>query len=149
MSLNKEVELLRDIPLFRKIGLSRLKLLAFASERLYYDDDQFLFREGDEGDAAFIILNGTAVVSIEASSGPVEIARLKKGGIVGEISILCDVPRTATVQAKNSLSTLKVNKDTFFHLVAEFPEIAVEVMRELASRLNDTNKQLRESFNKT
>ena len=148
MNLNKEVELLRDIPLFRKIGPSRLKLLAFASERLYYDDDQFLFREGDEGDAAFIILNGTAVVSIEASSGPVEIARLKKGGIVGEISILCDVPRTATVQAKNSLTTLKVNKDTFFHLVTEFPEIAVEVMRELASRLNDTNKQLRESFNK-
>ena len=88
------------------------------------------------------------MVSIDASSGPGEIARLKKGGIVGEISILCDVPRTATVQAKNSLTTLKVNKDTFFHLVTEFPEIAVEVMRELASRLNDTNKQLRESFNK-
>jgi CRP-like cAMP-binding protein len=148
MSLNKEVELLRDIPLFRKIGPSRLKLLAFASERLYHEDDQFLFREGDEGDAAFIILDGTVVVSIEASSGSVEIARLKKGAIVGEISILCDVPRTATVQAKNSLITLKVNKDTFFHLVTEFPEIAVEVMRELASRLNDTNKQLRESFNK-
>ncbi|MDE0809925.1 MAG: cyclic nucleotide-binding protein, partial [Alphaproteobacteria bacterium] len=59
--------------------------------------------------------------------------------------ILCDVPRTATVQAKDSLTALKVTKDTFFRLVTEFPQIAVEIMRELAARLERTNAQLREA----
>jgi CRP/FNR family transcriptional regulator, cyclic AMP receptor protein len=148
MSLNKEAELLRDIPLFRNISPAKLKLLAFTSERLSHDDEQFLFKEGDDGDAAYIILSGTAVVSIESNSGPQEVARLKKGGVVGEISILCDVPRTASVQAQDSLTTLRINKDTFFHLITEFPEISIEIMRELASRLDETNKQLREALNR-
>jgi CRP-like cAMP-binding protein len=148
MSLNKEAELLRDIPLFRNISPAKLKLLAFTSERLWHDDEQFLFKEGDDGDAAYIILSGTAVVSIESNSGSQEVARLKKGGVVGEISILCDVPRTATVQAQDSLTTLRITKDTFFHLITEFPEISIEIMRELASRLDETNKQLREVLNR-
>ena len=148
MSLNKEAELLRDIPLFRNISPAKLKLLAFTSERLWHDDEQFLFKEGDDGDAAYIILSGTAVVSIESNSVSQEVARLKKGGVVGEISILCDVPRTATVQAQDSLTTLRITKDTFFHLITEFPEISIEIMRELASRLDETNKQLREALNR-
>ena len=148
MSLNKEAELLRDIPLFRNISPAKLKLLAFTSERLWHDDEQFLFKEGDDGDAAYIILSGTAVVSIESNSGSQEVARLKKGGVVGEISILCDVPRTATVQAQDSLTTLRITKDTFFHLITEFPEISIEIMRELASRLDETNKHLREALNR-
>ncbi|MAZ97819.1 MAG: cyclic nucleotide-binding protein [Rhodospirillaceae bacterium] len=148
MSLNKEAELLRDIPLFRNISPAKLKLLAFTSERLWHDDEQFLFKEGDDGDAAYIILSGTAVVSIESNSGSQEVARLKKGGVVGEISILCDVPRTATVQAQDSLTTLRITKDTFFHLITEFPEISIEIMRELAFRLDETNKQLREALNR-
>lgn len=143
MSLQEEVELLRNIPLFSKIDPSKLKLLAFTSERLAYKDDQILFNQGDSGDAAYIIMNGGAAILIETESGPLEVARLKKGDVVGEIAILCDVPRTATVQAKDSLTTLKVTKDTFFRLVTEFPQIAVEIMRELAARLEHTNAQLR------
>ena len=63
--------------------------------------------------------------------------------IVGEIAILCDVPRTATIKAKEPLSTLKITKDMFYRLVAEFPQMAVEIMRELAHRLEDTNEKLR------
>jgi len=143
MSLQEEVELLRNIPLFSKIDPSKLKLLAFTSERLAYQDDQVLFNQGDSGDAAYIIMNGGAAILIETETGPLEVARLKKGDVVGEIAILCDVPRTATVQAKDSLTTLKVTKETFFRLVTEFPQIAVEIMRELAARLEHTNAQLR------
>jgi CRP/FNR family transcriptional regulator, cyclic AMP receptor protein len=145
MSLQQEVELLRNIPLFSKIDPSKLKLLAFTSERLAYQDDQVLFSQGDTGDAAYIIMNGAAAILIETQTGPIEVARLKKGDVVGEIAILCDVPRTATVQAKDSLTTLKVTKDTFFRLVTEFPQIAVEIMRELAARLEQTNAKLREA----
>ncbi|MGA1525971.1 MAG: cyclic nucleotide-binding domain-containing protein [Planctomycetota bacterium] len=143
MSINEEVELLRAIPLFSKIDASKLKLLAFTSERLTYGDQQILFNQGDVGDSAHIIIDGGASVLIETDQGRIEVAKLGKGDVVGEIAILCDVPRTATIQAKGSLTTLKVSKETFFRLVTDFPLIAVEIMRELAARLERTNAQLR------
>ena len=146
MSLNKEVEVLRDVPLFSKIDHTQLKLLAFTSENLIYQDGQFLFREGEKGDAAYILLKGKIAVFIETEKGPAEVAQLKRGDVVGEISILCDVPRTAFIKAVESVQTLKVKKDSFIQLLAEFPEIAIEIMRELASRLNKTNMQLREAL---
>ena len=146
MSLNKEVEVLRDVPLFSKIDHTKLKLLAFTSENLIHQDGQFLFREGEMGDAAYIVLKGKVTVFIETEKGPVEVAQLKRGDVVGEISILCDVPRTASVKAVESVRTLKVTKDTFIHLLTEFPEIAIEITRELASRLNKTTIQLREAL---
>lgn len=147
MSVNKEAELLKDLPLFNKVDLAKLKLLAFTSERLSYDDNQIIFSEGDPGDAAYIILSGTAVVSITQGSKALELDRIKKGGFVGDISLLCDVPRTATITAQDSLTTLQIKKDTFFSLIAEFPEIAIEMMRVLASRLDSTNKQLQDVSN--
>ncbi len=145
MSLNEEVELLRNIPLFSRIKASKLRLLAFTLERLSYQEEQFLFNEGDSGDAAYIIINGAAAILIDTGTSQIEAARLKKGDVVGEIAILCDVPRTATVQAKDSLITLKITKERFFNLVTEFPEIAVEIMRELTARLERISTQLRDA----
>ena len=98
MSLNEEVELLRKIPLFAKIEPSKLKLLAFTSERLTYQGGQRLFQQGDIGDAAYIIIDGEASVRIRTDSGEIQVAELGKGDVVGEIAILCDVPRTASVE---------------------------------------------------
>jgi CRP-like cAMP-binding protein len=70
---------------------------------------------------------------------------MKKNNFVGDMAILCDVPRTATIKARESLTTLRISKDMFYRLVAEVPQMAIEVMRELAHRLEDTNKKLREA----
>ena len=143
MSLNEEVELLRNIPLFSKIEPSKLKLLAFTSERLTYAQGQDLFLQGDIGDSAYVIMEGSAEVIVDTPDGPLTVANLGKNDIVGEIAILCDVPRTATVRASSELTTLRISKELFFQLVAEFPQMAVEIMRELATRLERTTAQLR------
>jgi CRP/FNR family cyclic AMP-dependent transcriptional regulator len=148
MSMKEEVEVLRNIPLFAKLEPAKLKLLAFTSERLTFDPGQPLFQQGDAGDAAYIVMEGAADVLIETPKGPVKVANLGRNAIVGEIAILCDVPRTATVIAQEKTVTLKINKDTFFRLVNEFPQMAVEIMRELARRLEKTNEQLRETVAK-
>ncbi len=145
MSLTEEVELLRNIPLFCKIEPSKLKLLAFTSERLTFAQGQDLFRQGDIGDAAYIIVAGSAEVIVDTPDGPLTVARVGKNDIVGEIAILCDVPRTATVTASSELTTLRISKELFFQLVAEFPQMALEIMRELAARLDRTTAQLREA----
>jgi CRP/FNR family transcriptional regulator, cyclic AMP receptor protein len=142
MSLQQDVEALRNVPMFAKIEPSKLKLLAFTSERLTYPAGDDLFRQGDVADAAYIILAGEAEVLVETPEGEVRVAELGASNIVGEIAILCDVPRTATIRARTELVTLRIAKDGFFHLVNQFPQIAVEVMKELASRLQTTTQQL-------
>jgi len=148
VSLNEEVELLRNIPLFAKLEPSKLKLLAFTAERITYEPNQTLFSQGDVGDAAYIIVDGAAKVMVDTPDGELEVAELGRNDFVGEIAILCDVPRTATVRASDKTVTLRITKDLFFRLVAEFPEMSVEIMRELASRLEQTTQQLREALAK-
>jgi CRP/FNR family cyclic AMP-dependent transcriptional regulator len=145
MSIEEEVEILRNIPMFRKIDPTKLKLMAFASERLMFKPDQVLFRQGELGDAAFIIVEGTAEVLIDTPDGPVAVARLKRNDIIGEIAILCDVPRTATVQAVDQLTALKITKELFFRMVSDFPDMSIEIMRSFAHRLEQTTAQLMEA----
>ena len=142
MSLTKDVEVLRNIPLFAKVEPAKLKLLAFTSERLQYMSGDALFRQGDYGDAAYIILDGEADILVDTPKGAVKVASLGRNDIIGEIAILCDVPRTATVVAHSDLETLRVSKDGFFHLVTQFPQVGIEVMSELASRLHHTTQAL-------
>ena len=145
MSLTKDVEVLRNIPLFAKVEPAKLKLLAFTSERLEYMAGDELFHQGDYGDAAYIILEGEADVLVDTPQGAVRVATLGKNDIIGEIAVLCDVPRTATVVAHSELETLRVSKDGFFHLVTQFPQVAIEVMSEIASRLHNTTQALTEA----
>jgi CRP-like cAMP-binding protein len=143
MSLQEEVEILRNIPLFAKLEPAKLKLLAFTSQRLSYEPGQPLFSQGEPGDSAYIVIDGQADVAIDSTAGRIIVATIGRHAIIGEIAILCEVPRTATVIARTKLQTLRIDKDTFFRLITEFPQMAVEIMRELARRLEQTNQQLR------
>jgi CRP-like cAMP-binding protein len=148
MSLREEVELLQRIPFFAQIDPAKLKLLAFTSERVGFDPGQILFRQGDMGDAAYIIIEGEAEVLVDTAAGPAVVAKLGKNAFVGEIAILCDVPRTATVRAVGRLTTLRISKELFMRLVTEFPQMAIAIMRELANRLEMANQRLREALSR-
>jgi CRP-like cAMP-binding protein len=145
MSLKEEVEILRQIPLFAKIEPSKIKLLAFTSERLTFQPGDLVCKQGDNGDAAYFIMAGSADVIVDTPSGPLTVATLSKNDVVGEIAILIDIPRTATIQAASELTTLKITKDVFFRMVTEFPEMAVEMMRVLAERLVRTTAELQKA----
>jgi CRP/FNR family transcriptional regulator, cyclic AMP receptor protein len=148
MSITKDVEVLRGIPLFAKIDPAKLKLLAFTSEYLQFVAGDELCGQGDPGDAAYIILSGEADVLVDTPRGRLKVATLCRNDIIGEIAILCDVPRTATVVAASDLETLRISKENFFQLVTQFPQIGVEVMAELASRLHDTTQALTQAKGK-
>ncbi len=148
MTLQEDVELLRNIPLFAKIEPSKLKLLAFTAQRLTYNAGDSLFHQGDEGDSAYIIVDGDADVLVDSPTGPITVATVGKNDFVGEIAILCDVPRTATITAKTTLTTMRISKELFFQLVSQFPQMSIEIMRELARRLEVTTRQLQEAVSK-
>lgn len=143
MSINQEVDLLRRIPMFAKIDPAKLRLLAFASERVTYPAGEILFRQGDPADAAYLLIDGAVTVTVDLPSGPLLVARVGKDQIVGEIGIICDVARTATVTAESETVTLKITRDLFFQMINDFPVMGVEIMRVLAHRLEHTTVQLR------
>ena len=147
MSLIEEVDLLRRSPLFSNVEPSKLKLMAFTSERLKFREGAELFHQGDMGDSAYIIIDGSVEIIVSTPNGDVKVAHVNKNDIVGEIAILCDVPRTASVIADHDIEVLKISKELFFQMVGEFPQMAVEIMRELAMRLEKTTSQLTQALN--
>ncbi|MEA3193990.1 MAG: hypothetical protein QOD26_2323 [Betaproteobacteria bacterium] len=142
MSLEQEVELIRQFPIFSKIQPAMQKLLCFSSERLTYDAGQVMFNAGDAGDAAYIIIDGSVEISVPTPSGPIIVNTLGKNEILGEIAIFGDVPRTATAKAISRLETLKISKDMFVKVIRENPDAAVELIKILAGRLANTTSQL-------
>ncbi len=148
MSLKDEIEMLRRVPLFADVSPAKLKLLAFTSDRVNYESGQVLFNQGDQGDAAYVLLSGSADILISSPSGEIKVGSVGPNDIVGEIAILCDVARTSTIKVTTPVAALRIWKDHFLKLLAEFPEIAIEIMRMLASRLSHTTADLTEARSK-
>ena len=142
MSLDQEVELIRQFPIFSKIQPAMQKLLCFSAERLTYDAGQVMFNAGDSADAAYVVIEGTVEISVPTPSGPIVINTMTKNEILGEIAIVGDVPRTATAKAVTKLETLKISKELFIKIIRENPDAAIELIRILAARLASTTSQL-------
>jgi CRP-like cAMP-binding protein len=142
MSLEQEVELIRQFPIFSKIQPAMQKLLCFSSERLTYDAGQVMFNAGDAADAAYIIIDGSVEISVPTPSGPIIVNTLGKNELLGEIAIFGDVPRTATAKAIAKLEALKISKDMFVKVIRENPDAAIELIKILAGRLANTTSQL-------
>ena len=145
LMLKDEVQTLRQVPLFAGVAPAKLKLLAFASDRVSYRPGETLFHQGDPGDAAYVILQGKADILAETGDSPIKIAELSDNAIVGEIAILCDTARTATVKAAAPLEALCIRKDDFLKLLADYPDMMFEILRALAQRLTRTTSELTEA----
>ena len=142
MSLDKAVEAMQQTPIFTGIDPKRLRLLAFMSESLTYRAGELLFDQGDEGDSAFVVIDGSASVLINIGGEKKEVAVIGSKQIFGEMAVLCDIPRTAAIGAKSDLDVLRIDRDAFLKLLSEFTEVSLQVMRFLAARLEATTKDL-------
>ena len=143
MSLLKEdVEVLREVPIFASVDPAKLKLLAFASQRLKFDQGQTLCQEGEIGDNAFVIVKGSADVYVRAGDAEVKVATVSRNDFVGDMAILCDRPRSATVRASCPCETLVIGKTQLMGLLRSFPDMGIAMMRVLAGRLERTNRAL-------
>ena len=145
--LKDEVDLLRSIPMLANLPANKLKLLAFASDMVSYSKDQVLFNQGDEADAAYIVISGSADVLVSSNGASVEskVAELGPNSFVGDMAILCDIPRTATVKANSPLETLCIRKEHMMDMIKDSPQLAMAVLEELVQRLAKTTRDLSEA----
>jgi CRP-like cAMP-binding protein len=140
--LDRKVDFLTNIPLLSELSAPHRELLASSSRILAFESGEILFHQGDIGDTAYLITAGEAEVVTEGADGNIAIATIGKYQFIGEVAILIDAPRTATVVAVTDLTVLVISKEMFYRMVTDYSGIAIEVMRELAGRLFKTTAQV-------
>ncbi len=107
---------------------------------------QPIFGEGEVGTEMFVIQSGTVEIYKRSRRGEEQLlATLEKGDFFGEMSILEDVPRTASARAKSDCELVRINQSTFDEMLRHNAEIAVRMLRKLSRRLRETTKLLEQS----
>ncbi len=142
MELLKEAETLRKVPLFAKLDSSKLKLLAFTSQSVTFENGEILFRAGDPADAAYVVLSGEVEIVAEADQGDVVYGTLGPNQLIGELAVISKTQRTATLRAKGVLQVLRIGDEAFLKLVTENPDVALEVMRQLSDKLIRAHREV-------
>lgn len=141
MTINEETIFLSKLPLFQDLEPARLKLLAFTSEMINFQHGEILFRVGEPGDCAYVIMEGEVeILSSTDEQSVVEVLEVNQ--IFGEIAVLNDEPRSATLRAKGELKVMKINETLFMQLIMESPGLALKVLRQLSQKLADSHEQV-------
>lgn len=133
------VALLRTSSSFSHIGDKRLHEIAERSEIETAEAGLTLFQQGDEGNFAFLVLDGELAVEVETESGRVRVAVVHRGQIVGEIAAFTATPRTATVSATTSTHLLRIKRSTIRRLLEREPDAAMSIIAQLGQRLQNLN----------
>ena len=121
-------------PLFSGLSEPQLEALISRIDLMTLAPGQVLFREGEYGDALYVISDGEVVV--EAAGPPrVEPAMLGPGAFFGEVTLITDHPRMATVTAQTMVEALRIDRDALAFVVARHPEVVTALLRFVRDRL--------------
>ncbi|MCW8887029.1 MAG: HD domain-containing protein [Motiliproteus sp.] len=142
-------QLLTD-PLVSSLSESEVDLIIQHGQQTEFSEHDIVVHEGDEGDGVFFVLSGEFSVSKNFAGVNKELGRLWPGQSFGEISLISDAPRTATVTARKTSLCLKLAKDRFDQLLADNGHFGLKISKLLTQRMIETeraaNRQLIESY---
>jgi HEAT repeat protein/Na+/melibiose symporter-like transporter len=133
---------LKNIPLFGELSLDDLLILDAALVQKDYLAGETIFSEGQLGAELCILSRGAVAIRKRIGGAERELARLEPGECFGEMALFDDSPRSATAIAANDATLLTLERSRFLTLVAQRPEIAVEICRVLSLRLREANERL-------
>ena len=134
MRLQKDakIDLLKNVPLFAGCSKTELQRIASLADELDLGDGATLIREGERGREFIVIAEG----SVNVSRNGKQLRELGAGDFIGEIALVADVPRTATVTATSPVRLLVVTDRAFRGLLEQMPSIAKKVRQSLGERLH-------------
>lgn len=129
---NAKVELIKSVPLFSHCSKKELEALASQADELSVGSGKEIATQGARGREFIVLVDGTAQVSQDGRN----INRLRSGDFLGEIALLTDSPRTATVTTTSDATLLVLTDRAFARIVKEMPSVQGSVMKALAERLH-------------
>jgi CRP/FNR family cyclic AMP-dependent transcriptional regulator len=128
---NQKVDLIRHVPLFAHVSKGELQQIAQIADEIDLREGKEMTTQGARGREFFVLLEGTADVKKDGS----RINQLKGGDFFGEIALVSDTPRTATVTATSPVRALVITDRSFKRLMKDSPKIQAKVLSALAERL--------------
>ena len=128
---NQKVDLIRNAPLFAHLSKRQLEQIAQIADEIDLREGKEMTTQGSRGREFFVLLEGDAEVKKDGR----RINTLKGGDFFGEIALVSDVPRTATVIASSPVRALVITDRSFKRLLQDAPEIQAKVLSALAERL--------------
>jgi len=113
-------------------------------KRRNFTAGDFIFSEGDDSHEAYLILSGRVEVLKATPGGPLRLAVLGTGDLLGEMGLLEDQPRSATARALEPVATSAIESEEFLYLILNKPDDALGLLRALFERLRSMNQRLAE-----
>jgi hypothetical protein len=132
----EKMMLIRQVPIFAELDAEDLEELASIVEERRINEGKDLFREGDVGDAVYLIVKGKVRVFVGGGDRPEQtINELGPGACIGEMAVLDASPRSATVRALDRTRALRVPGEGFKRVMSERPEMSEAIVAELVRRM--------------
>jgi putative ABC transport system ATP-binding protein len=130
---------LKSADIFREVASEELVAVALTADERYFFADDVLVRQGDAADCLYVLVRGEVRVVVRESA---QVAVLGPYSVVGELGLLSGRPRTADCIATMETLALRVDRDDFWTLLEERPQLALGVINMLTRRLEETTARL-------
>jgi CRP/FNR family transcriptional regulator, cyclic AMP receptor protein len=143
ITLQKEIQLLKTVPLFHTLKEEELRIIALTTENVIYEPSEIIVNEGDEGGEAYIIYSGYVEVYRKAANGKlISLNKMGPGGMFGELALLGNGFRTASVKAIEETLVSVLAKDKLYEIIRAFPDIGIEMLKAITERFTETENRL-------
>lgn len=134
---------LERLPLLARLQTEDVRALAQRGRARRFREGDMIVREGDPGDALYVVLEGRARILVSSSLGDeATVADLGPGDCIGEFSVLDGLPRSATAVATTDVRTLGISREDFREWLEARPAAAFALLEELSMRLRRANQGL-------
>lgn len=142
-TLSEKILLLRGMEIFEGLAVAELAAVASVTEEYVAQSGEVIIREGDVGDNMYLIVKGRVGVTGQGEDDcTVDIAQLSDGDYFGEMALFDDAPRSATVTASTRSRLLVLYKREFHETVREYPQVALQICKELSRRLRRMHNKI-------
>mgnify|MGYP001464553233 FL=1 len=139
----EKIELLQSVSIFWDLNENDLGHIADKMVAKHFENGNYIFLEDSEGEQCFFVLEGSVKVTRLSKDGrEVILAMLNEGDFFGEMSLLDGESRSANVIALEKTKVLTLDRNDFIAVVNDYPQIAVQLLKELARRLRKSDRQI-------
>src|ERR1043165_1397114 len=139
-------ELIPTFPLFKGFTANGAKRLLDAGETKVHKAGEILLHEGDHASFVLLVLTGKLEVFVEREGQHVTLTEAEPGDILGELAVLCGIPRSASIKAKTEAAVLEWSDEVFRTLLLRDPSLSQRVFREALRTLVEKERSLIDSL---
>lgn len=139
----EKILFLQKVDMFEHLTVSELQKIAQITETENYRDEEFLFRQGDPGNYAYIVISGEVEIFFESKKGVFRpLATLGEGAFFGEMALLDGDPRSAGARTVSECILSRISRNDFIRILQQYPAIALGIISQLSMRIRTMNGQV-------